>query len=64
MFDRNAIDGVKNAGGAKGAAGANGGAGQGAGNANDSFNKHYNKELKVSEGRYPVVLATALRHVF
>ena len=39
----------------KPAANAKGGASSFAGNkdasANDSFNKHYNKELKVSEGR-------------
>lgn len=47
---RNAIDGVKPAGGSKGS-NLNGATGSAA-NANDSFNKHYNKELKVSEGTY------------
>ncbi len=57
MHSRNAIDGVKPAAG-KGLNAATGkGADGGASNANDSFNKHYNKELKVSEGRYPFPMA-------
>ena len=54
---RNAIDGVKS--GAVGGKGGNGnGSAEGAGGlgANDSFNKHYNKELKVSEDEIPMVL--------
>ena len=52
---RNAIDGVKTGAGGKGngngSSEANGGSG-----VNDSFNKHYNKELKVSEDEIPMVL--------
>ena len=49
QYARNAIDGVKPSAAAKGN-GANGGSGTKDTSINDSFNKHYNKELKVSEG--------------
>ena len=47
---------MKPAGGAKGA-NSNGASGTAKDSAatNDSFNKHYNKELKVAEGRSPLV---------
>ena len=52
---RNAIDGVKS--GAGGKANGNGSTETAGGlGANDSFNKHYNKELKVSEDEIPMVL--------
>ena len=45
----------------KPAANAKGGASSFAGNkdasANDSFNKHYNKELRVSKDEIPIVMA-------
>ena len=50
-MNRNAIDGVKSGGAGKGANGSNGADANGGGGNNDSFNKHYNKELKVSEGK-------------
>ena len=50
----NAIDGVRPAGSKQG---GNGGQGVNAGaNVNDSFSKHYNKELKVSGDEIPLVL--------
>ena len=52
---RNAIDGVKAAGGGKGNVNGSSDTTGGLG-ANDSFNKHYNKELKVSEDEIPMVL--------
>ena len=49
------MDGVKSVGGGKGNGNGSSEAGGGQG-ANDSFNKHYNKELKVSEDEIPMVL--------
>ena len=47
---RNAIDGVKPAGGSKG--NSVGGSAAKDASSSDSFNKHYNKELKVAEGKH------------
>ena len=47
---RNAIDGVKPAGGSKG--NSIGGSAAKDASSSDSFNKHYNKELKVAEGKH------------
>ena len=52
MFFRNAVDGVKSVGGSKTA-------GNGADSkekaANDSFNKYYNRELKVTHGKCQIL---------
>ena len=49
---RNAVDGVKTGVGGKGINSNGSPDGIGANSGNEAFNKHYNKELKVSEGKY------------
>lgn len=53
---RNAVDGVKTGAGGKGINSNVSPDGNGPNSGNEAFNKHYNKELKVSEGKYRFLL--------